>query len=32
MDNMLFGELNLIYCSNNNNIIGINNDLYIKIK
>lgn len=32
MDNMLFGELNLIYCSNNNHIIGINNDLYIKIK
>lgn len=29
---MLFGELNLIYCSNNNDIIGINNDLYIKIK
>jgi dihydrofolate reductase/thymidylate synthase len=29
---ILFGEINVIYCSNNNGIIGVNNDLYIKIK
>ena len=29
---ILFGEINVIYCSNNKGIIGVNNDLYIKIK